>query len=126
MNTGVAHFQRGATMTSVLIGLIVAGIFFTVAFKLYPPYMDQMTINSIIISMTEDEEEMSKSVREIRSNVGKRLYINQIELPNREALQIRLDEGVLYFDLVYEVRVPMFYNIDAIVKFEEHYEAVKP
>ena len=126
MNTGVAHFQRGASLMSTLIALIVAGVFVTVAFKLYSPYMDHMTIKSIVTSMTEDEDEMSRSVREIRSNLDKRFYINQVDLPNKEALQIRLDEGVLYFDLVYEIRVPMFYNVDAVVKFEEHYEAVKP
>jgi hypothetical protein len=47
-------------------------------------------------------------------------------LPNKDSLQVTQKEGVLYFDLVYEVRVPMFYNVDALVKFEEHYEAVKP
>jgi len=126
MNTGVAHFQRGATMTSVLIGLIVAGIFFTVAFKLFTPYKDHATMASIMEDMVEDQDELSNGVRQIRSNLYRRFLINQVELPNDEALNIRLEEGVYYFDLVYEIRVPMFYNIDAIVKFEEHYEAVKP
>jgi hypothetical protein len=47
-------------------------------------------------------------------------------LPERDALQVRLEEGILYFDLAYEVRVPMFYNVDAVVKFEDHYQVVKP
>lgn len=126
MNTGVAQFQRGASLLSTLIGLIVAGIFFSVGFKLFTPYKDHATIDSIISNMVEDPDEMSGSIRDIRTGLDKRFLINQVKLPNRDSLDIRLEEGVLYFDLKYEERVPMFYNVDAMVKFEEHYEAVKP
>lgn len=126
MDKGIAHFQRGASFTSTLIVLIVAGIFFTVGFKLFSPYWDHATINSIVQTTSEDPDELTKSLRELRRDLDKKLYINQVELPEKESLQVRLDEGVIYFDLVYEVRVPMFYNVDALVMFEEHYEAIKP
>lgn len=126
MNTGVAQFQRGASLLSTLIALIVAGIFFSVGFKLFTPYKDHATIDSIISNMVEDPDEMAGSIRDIRTGLDKRFLINQVKLPNRDSLDIRLEEGVLYFDLKYEERVPMFYNVDAMVKFEEHYEAVKP
>lgn len=126
MDKGVAHFQRGASFTSTLIGLIVAGIFFAVGFKLFSAYWDHATINSIVKTVSQDPDELSKSLRELRRDLDKKLYINQVELPEKDSLQIRLEEGVIYFDLVYEVRVPMFYNVDALVMFEEHYEAVKP
>ncbi len=126
MDKGIAHFQRGASFTSTLVSLIVAGIFFAVGFKLFSPYWDHATINSIIQSTSEDPDELSKSLRELRRDLEKKFYINQVELPEKESLQVHLEEGVIHFDLVYEVRVPMFYNVDALVKFEEHYEAVKP
>lgn len=126
MNTGATHFQRGASFTSTLVGLIVAGIFFSVGFKLYSPYWQHAAINSIVAKASEDPDELSKPVRDIRRDFDKKFLINQVSLPEKDSLQVRLEEGVLYFDLVYEVRVPMFYNVDALVKFEEHYEAVKP
>ncbi len=126
MNTGVAQYQRGASLLSTLIGLIVAGIFFSVGFKLFTPYKDHATIDSIITNMVADQEAISGSIRDIRTGLDKRFLINQVKLPNRDSLAIREEEGVLYFDLVYEERVPMFYNVDAMVKFEEHYEAVLP
>ncbi|GAA0702447.1 hypothetical protein GCM10009104_34790 [Marinobacterium maritimum] len=126
MDKGVAHFQRGASFTSTLVGLIVAGIFFSVGFKLYSPYWQHAAINSIVKTASEDPDELSKSLRELRRDLDKKLLINQVELPEKDSLKIRLEEGVIYFDLVYQVQVPMFYNVDALVKFEEHYEAVKP
>ncbi len=126
MNTGVAQYQRGASLLSTLIALIVAGIFFSVGFKLFTPYKDHATIDSIISNMVADQEAISGSIRDIRTGLDKRFLINQVKLPSRDSLAIREEEGVLYFDLVYEERVPMFYNVDAMVKFEEHYEAVLP
>lgn len=126
MDKGVAHHQRGASFTSTLIGLIVAGVFFAVGFKLFPAYWDHATINSIVKAASEDPDELSKSLRELRRDMDKKFHINQVQLPDRESLQIRLEEGVIHFDLVYQRQVPMFYNVDALVKFEEHYEAVKP
>ncbi|SIQ42021.1 DUF4845 domain-containing protein [Marinobacterium stanieri] len=126
MNTGVAQYQRGASFLSIIIGLIIAGFFFSVAFKLFTPYKDHATIDSVLTSLTEDPKQVDLPNSTIRSNIEKRFVINQVKLPSREALEIRQEEGTVYLDLNYEVRVPMFYNVDAVVKFEEHYEAVKP
>jgi hypothetical protein len=41
-------------------------------------------------------------------------------------LIIRRKEGYIILTLDYEVRVPMFYNVDAMVKFEKEYKAVAP
>jgi len=126
MNKGATRFQQGASFTSTLVALVVAGIFITVGFKLFGPYWEHFTINSIVRQVSEDPDELSKSVREIRRDFDKKFLINQVSLPDKDSLQVRLEEGVLYFDLVYEVRVPMFYNVDAMITFEEHYEADKP
>ncbi|MDY6891063.1 MAG: DUF4845 domain-containing protein [Pseudomonadota bacterium] len=126
MNNAATRFQHGASFTSVLVGLIVAGIFLSAGFKLFGPYWEHATIKSIIAETVEDPAELAQPVREIRRNFDKKFLINQVSLPERDALQVRLEEGILYFDLAYEVRVPMFYNVDAVVKFEDHYQVVKP
>lgn len=62
----------------------------------------------------------------IRNNINKRLTINQVKLPSPEALTIVNEQGVIKFTINYEQRVPMFYNIDAVVKFNDYYEANQP
>lgn len=118
--------ERGASLTATLLGLLVAGIFLAVGFKLYSPYWEHGTIASVVEGVSTDLEELKKPVGEIRRDIDRRFRINQVSLPERDDLKIELKEGVLYFDLAYERRVPMFYNVDAVVKFEEHYEAIKP
>jgi len=118
--------ERGASILATLIVIMVAGVFFTVGFKLYTPYMDHWTIKSIVENLTLDQDEIKKPIPEIRRDIERRLHINQVRLPEREDLKIEVKEGVLHFDLKYERRVPMFHNVDAVVKFEEHFEVIRP
>jgi hypothetical protein len=118
--------ERGASILANLIVIMVAGVFFTVGFKLYTPYWDHLTIKSIVENASLDQDEIRKPLPEIRQDINKRLHINQVQLPDRDSLKLELDEGIIHFDLKYERRVSMFFNVDAVVKFEEHFEAVKP
>ena len=126
----MAVFKResGASFFSIMVGLIVAGIFFAVGFKLFTPYKDHATFNSILDNVVHDRDQVSKDFREIRRTIYDRAIINQVraELSREDFLKIENVDGVLHFDLAYEERVPMFYNVDAVVKFQEHYEVTKP
>lgn len=116
--------QQGATFFSTMIVLIVAGVFLAVGFKLYPAYYDHYLINSVVGDVAATPEEVSKPVNEIRNTLSKRLRINQVKLPAKEALKFTRDEGVMTISLKYDVRVPMFFNVDALVKFDEQYEVI--
>lgn len=123
--TNVHHKQEGASFLSILVVLIVAGTFFSVAFKLYPAYMDYTTVDSVLTGVIQDDEELEKGTQGMFRDLRKKWKVNQIKLP-KEALNIRRKEGVITIYLDYEVRVPMFFNVDAMVKFEKQYEAIAP
>ncbi|WP_246077661.1 DUF4845 domain-containing protein [Neptunomonas concharum] len=118
--------EKGASFFSILIVLLMAGTLLSIAFKLYQPYIDHLTIKSVVEDITTDLDELRKPPATIRSDINKRLYINQVSLPSPEALVITKEKGVMTFTLNYEVRLPMFFNIDAVTKFSEQYEAVVP
>ncbi|RAU17769.1 DUF4845 domain-containing protein [Nitrincola tibetensis] len=118
--------QRGATFFGVLSVVIVAGIFLSIAFKLFTPYWEHKTLVSVVKSASEDPEELRRPVSQIRSNLERRFVINQVTLASPEALTIVDESGMIKFTLDYEVRVPMFANVDAVVKFEEYFEGRKP
>lgn len=124
----VRNREIGASFFSIMMGLIIAGIFFAVGFKLFTPYKDHATFKSILENVIHDNDQISKEFRSIRRTIYDRAIINQVraDLSRDEFLKIENRDGVLNFDLVYEERVPMFYNVDAVVKFKEHYEVTKP
>ena len=118
--------QAGASFFSVLIVLIVAGFLFSIAFKLYPAYTDNLTVESVIEDMVSDREQLKTGPQGLKSSFIKKMRINQVKLPHKDSLVITRKEGVIRFILDYEVRIPMFYNVDAVVVFKKEYEAIAP
>ena len=88
--------------------------------------MDFNTIDSVLTQVSTDRDELKKGVTGIKLDLSKKFRINQVKLPYPDALVITKEKGVIYFTLDYEIRVPMFYNVDAMVKFEKQYEAIAP
>ena len=115
--------QRGMSFFSLMIILIVAGVFLSVGFKLYPPYWDHSLVTSMMEELVEQPDTKTDSPSETRSKINKRLRINQVKLP-QTAITIDEKEGIKTLTLKYDVIVPMFSNVDAIVKFNEQYEVI--
>ncbi|WP_415885536.1 DUF4845 domain-containing protein [Neptuniibacter sp. QD37_6] len=118
--------QAGASIFSILLALIVAGFLFSIAFKLFPAYIDNRTLNSVLADAMNDSDEVEKGPKGIRIAILKKLVINQIKLPEKDALTIVEEDGIITATLDYEVRVPMFGNVDAVVFFTNEYEAEAP
>lgn len=118
--------QRGASFLSVVTIMIMVGSLLTIGFKLYPPFWDYKLIDSVITDVMANPEEIAKKPRDLRLGIIKRFRLNQIELPTDESLKIEKDQGVIVITLNYAVQVPMFMNVDALVKFDKRYEAVAP
>lgn len=117
--------QAGASIFSILIALIVAGFIFSIAFKLFPAYMDNTTIGSVVAEAMNDSEELEKGPRAMQIDMKKKLVINQVKLP-KDGLTIVEKDGLIIATLDYEVRIPMFGNVDAVVFFSKEYEAEAP
>lgn len=117
--------QTGASIFSILIVLIVAGFLFSIAFKLFPAYVDNKTIDAVVAEAMADPEELAKGPRAMRVDMTKKLVINQVKVP-KDGLTIVEKDGLIIATLDYEVRVPMFGNVDAVVFFSKEYEAEAP
>jgi hypothetical protein len=126
--TAAASREQGASFVSILMVMIIIGVFMAVGFKLFTPYKDHATFKSIVENVIYDRDLVGKESRAIRRTIYDRAIINQVraELSREDFLKIENIDGKIHFDLVYEERVPMFYNVDAVVKFNEHYEVIKP
>jgi hypothetical protein len=126
--TAAASREQGASFVSILMVMIIIGVFMAVGFKLFTPYKDHATFKSIVENVIYDRDLVGKESRAIRRTIYDRAIINQVraELSREDFLKIENIDGKIHFDLVYEERVPMFYNVDAVVKFNEHYEVIEP
>tara|TARA_R110002094_G_scaffold43364_2_gene55501 strand:- start:2382 stop:2756 length:375 start_codon:yes stop_codon:yes gene_type:complete len=116
----VKHRQGGWSFLSLLVFLLVAGVFVSIGFKLVPAYTDHETLKSILVSTQNDRALMAKTKNEIELSLTKKLRINNMKLPEK-FLKITKDKGDVFLDIDYEIRIPIFMNVDAVVSFKEQY-----
>lgn len=114
--------QQGWSFTSLLAVLFVAGVFLTVGFKLAPAYYDHRTLQSIMTDTVADRALLSKKKSEIRISILNRLRLNNMRDLPKDFFKIEKDKGTVIFNIDYEMRIPIFMNVDAIVYFKEQYE----
>ncbi len=114
------HKQAGWTFTGLLFVLIVCGIFLSVGFKLGPHYADHYTLNSIMEEVVADRQLLGKKPFEIESAMRKHLNMNNMHLP-KDFLSIKRDKGDVTLSINYEIREPLFFNVDALITFNDTY-----
>lgn len=100
-------------MMTVALAVIFAGV---TAMKLWSPYYDDLAVKTALENIANEDTTKSLGPNEIRQTINKRLQVNQVELSKDDVL-IKKEDGVIKIDIIYERRVPMYGNIDAMVKF---------
>lgn len=117
MNT--TRNQHGmSTLGMMTVALLV--IFGAVtAMKLWSPYYDDLAVKTAVENMAKEDATRAMSPNEILQTLNKRLQVNQVTLA-KDDVTIKKEDGIIQIDVVYERRIPMYGNIDAMVKFNHH------
>lgn len=119
--------QRGWTIWSLLgVGfLVVAGALLFM--KLMPVYMDNYKIKEAMASLAEDPRAADWNKRQIVNEMTNILYIDYghdiVDL--NTALSVEKENEYRYIRVVYEVEVPLVYNISALVDFNNEVEVTR-
>lgn len=116
--------QDGMTMwgMAVVIALIV---FFTLlGLKLTPPYLENFKVKSILKSIGKQADAGSASREQLIEMLQKRFDIDEVhgvELRNDLKVENR-GRSAKVISIAYEVRVPLAYNISALLDFNDSIE----
>lgn len=115
--------QQGASTPMVVLFLGMAMIVLTIAFKLYPAYYEHWQLQNVISSFEDESDLGDLSVKEIERRFDSRLQVNNVrDFNSDENLTVLKQDGSLSIYVDYEVRIPIYDNIDAILTFEESLE----
>lgn len=117
--------QKGMTTAGmVIIGALVAFMAIS-GIKLYPSYYDDFAVGTALKNMEEEGATIAAmSPGEIRKTLNKRLQVSGVKL-EKEDVEITKDSGVIKINVNYEVRTPMYGNIDAITRFSHSIQVSK-
>ncbi|MDR7090807.1 DUF4845 domain-containing protein [Cellvibrio fibrivorans] len=120
--------QRGLGMLQWALVIAVAGFFILFAFKVIPLYAENTYVESALRSLETGSEKLEQMTdAEIKSKLNNFYMINNVrsEGPTRNIKVVRESEkAVVTVD--YETRVPLFWNIDLVVSFQNHLDSSRP
>ena len=112
--------QSGLSFFGWLLTIMVLGSVITVGLKLIPLYIDHHTMSGVLDSMAEESVMANKRRYELGDMIKKRFRVNNIrDFNHKYNLQAKRGKSGDEVILDYEVRVPLFYNLDLIARFDK-------
>ncbi|PQJ95515.1 DUF4845 domain-containing protein [Chromatium okenii] len=122
MITGMKKSQRGMGMLGILFTIGLLAFFMTVLLKLGPLYADFWTLRSIMVEVSQ-QSATEGGARGISDMLGKRMDVNNIRSITINDFEIeKQDQNKFKVTLNYAQQAHLFFNVDAIVKFEYQVE----
>lgn len=109
---------RGMTLMSFMIVLVVAGFFALIVMKLFPMYSEYYSLKGVMEEYAAQPNSASLAGGQVWNELERRFDIAYVDSVKREHVKVSRDGGVSRLNIAYEVRVPMFGNLDVVGKFD--------
>ncbi len=121
---GLNNKQQGMTAIGILIILALIAFFTLLVLRLAPPYLEHFNVASSLKSLQQETGLQEKTPGEVRSLLQRRFDINDVEHVKKDDIKLEKNSksGLLTVSVVYEVRVPIMFNVDAVVSFSDSIE----
>ena len=113
--------QRGLGMVAWIFLLMIAGFIGIIVIKSFPVYMNHFKVFSVLKSVSEQPTTADASPIEVRESIERRFDIDMVNYVSHKDVKIAGQGDKRKMTLVYEVRIPMVYNVDAVYKFSEEF-----
>lgn len=118
--------QRGLSSLGWLFVISVAGFALLCGFKLGPVYLDNNFVRGALQSLAKEGEVGSMSNGEIRSKLSKLFTINNIRGDVTKKVKVERKKDRVLVSINYEERIPLIYNIDVVLTFENQLDSSRP
>jgi len=110
--------QRGITLMSFVFVLVVVGFFALVAMKLFPMYSEYHNLKGVMKEFAAQPNSASLTPAQVQADLGRRFNIAYVESVKKEHIKIVRSGRGSQLNIAYEVRRPMFANLDIVGVFD--------
>ena len=120
--------QRGLGMLQWALVIAIAGFFLLFAFKVVPLYFENNYVKTALRSLQNSGEKLEQMTdAEITKKLTNFYMINNVrsEGPTKN-IKIERESEKAVVTVDYETRVPLFYNIDLVLSFQNHLDSTRP
>lgn len=119
--------QKGMSSLGWLAVLMIGSFVMLSLFRLTPVYMDDRYIKQALIGLADEGaqiQDMSNS--EIRKKLSSFFMVNNVRNFSAKEFKIERKREQVLVKMIYEVRVPMIYNISAVMSFNNVWDSRRP
>lgn len=114
--------QQGVTLMSIAFYLGLLAFVVMTTLKLFPVYMESLTIESSVQGLEDDKNAEYMGVLSVRKALLKRFGINNVTIVTKDDISVVREDQTYLVDVNYEVRIPYMANIELVLTFENHGE----
>jgi len=119
--------QKGMSIPGMIVIAIVVGFDLFCLVKLVPHYSEYLEVKSIVGQAAAEFQPGKTTLGEVRRRLERLFLTNQVYAIKPGEIEVYREDGVTYLDASYEARVPLFWRLDLVMKFDDlKFEAGKP
>jgi len=111
--------QRGMTLISWILVLVVAFVFGIAGLRLVPVYLEYLKITSSLSSVQREFNGQTTTVMELRRALEKRFDIESVHIIRKDDVKIERQGGAYVMRAQYDQRTPFIANVGFIVHFDK-------
>ena len=115
--TSLKSKQRGLTMISWMVVLVLFVFFAVMLMNILPVYMTDATVATVMKSLPDDDTAKRTSTKGLRNLVHKRLTINSVYSIEPKTIKVKKGRGENIVIIEYEPRGTLVGSLDFIVSF---------
>ena len=111
--------QRGFSFWGIALNVLIFGAFFVFVLRVAPLYVEYLTVKDVIARAGAEYDPSKQGLGDIRAHIRKLLNTSQIYVITADDVEIVREKGKVVIDANYEVRFPLVWIIDGVMKFED-------
>lgn len=112
--------QSGMTFWGLLMVAAIFGFFVLLFFKLLPPYLEHAKVKTALENISRQPDAGSMEKGQIKAALDRRFSIEDInDIDLNKALFVEKKPGSMTIRVAYERRVPLAYNVTALLEFDD-------
>jgi hypothetical protein len=112
--------QNGMTFWGLLVIATLFIFFVVLFFKLLPPYMEYAKVKTALEGIAKQPGTSDLEKSQIKAAFDRRFNIDSVDdIDLNKALIVEKKPGSMTIRITYERRVPLAYNVTALIEFDD-------
>ena len=110
--------QRGITLLSFIMVLIVIAMFAVIAMNLFPVYSEGFSVQNAMKSVANEPNAANTPLPVLQKSLQRHFDIDYIDSVQANNAKVIRDKGGNILNMTYEVRKHLVYNLDFVAMFD--------